>query len=259
MQQTLHGTGHIPNGGPGDGGCFRSVRTTIPAVILRVALFVFVLSLLPAGLAAAAGRDTHGPRLRPVAADIQRARSLVLTKADLPHGFHIGATTPEFTGSCGTLADPDLSALTETASVSAQALANINSGAEYLPTAYVFASPAQAARAQILETGPDYAKCGIALANKRLMLLTGPYTVTGETQHIVARTDDGVIVRARQVILDAKASPNFPFRTEVSFIVLRHGRALSEIRTSSPWTAATRQTWNDAVDAAVRHLKRSGF
>ena len=96
------------------------------------------------------------------------------------------------------------------------------------------------------------------------MLLTGPYTVTGETQHTIARTDDGVIVRARQVILDVTVSPNFPLRTEVSLIFLRHGRALSEIRTSSAWfSAATRrtarQTWNDAVDAAAQRLMRSGF
>jgi hypothetical protein len=229
-------------------------------VILRLAIFAIPLSLLTAGFAAAAGRDAHDPQLHPVAADLQRARSLVLAKADLPHGFQIGATTPEFTRSCGRLADPDLSALTETATVSGRVLANINSGAEYLPTAYVFASAAQAARAQTLETGPDYVKCGISLAEKRLMLLTGPYTVTGKTQHIVALTDDGAIVRARQVILNVKVHPNFRFRVEVSFILLRHGRAFSEIRTSSTCdAAATCQTWKDAVDAAARRLKRSGF
>jgi len=56
-----------------------------------------------------------------------------------------------------------------------------------------------------------------------------------------------------------KVGPNFRFRLEVSFILLRHGRALSEIRTIGPWTAATRQTWNDAVDAAARRLEHSGF
>lgn len=232
-------------------------------VILRLTIFVIVPSLLTAGLAAAGGRDSHDPRLRAVAADIQRARTLLLTKADLPHGFHIyreqGDPSPEFTGFCGRLADPDLSALTETANVSGRVLANINTGAEYLPTAYVFASAAQAARAQTLETGPDEVKCGISIAKNRLMLLTGPYTVTGRTPHMVARTDDGVIVRARQVILDVKVRPNFPFRLEVSFIFLRHGRALSEIRTISDWDAGTRPTWNGAVDAAARHLKRSGF
>jgi hypothetical protein len=214
-------------------------------------------------VAVAAGRDTHDPRFRPVSADFPRARSLVLTKADLRRGFHVyrehGDPSPLFTGSCGKLADPDLSALTETANVSGRVLANIDSGAEYLSTAAVFASAAQAARAQALETGPDDVKCGVSIAENRLMLLTGPYTVTGETQHIVARIDDGVIVRARQMILNVKVSPNFRFRLEVSFILLRHGRALSEIRTSSPWNAATRQTWNDAVDAAARHLTRSGF
>jgi hypothetical protein len=232
-------------------------------VIFRLAILVIVLSLLTAGLAAAGGRDTHDPRLRPVAADIQRARSLVLTKADLPHGFHIyrkyGDPSPEFTGFCGRLADPDLSALTETANVSGRVLANTYSGAEYLPTAYVFASAAQAAQAQTLETGPGDVKCAISIAKNRLMLLTGPYTVTGETQHIVARTDGGVVVRARQVILDVKVRPNCRFRLEASFILLRHGRALSEIRTSSPWDAATRQTWDDAVNAAARRLRRSGF
>jgi hypothetical protein len=232
-------------------------------VVFRLAVLVIVLSLLTAGLAAATARDTHDPRLRPVAADIQRARSLLLAKADLPHGFHIyrkyGDQLPKFTGLCGKLADPDLSALTETANVSGRVIANTYSGAEYLPTAYVFASAAQAARAQTLETGPDSAKCSISLAKTRLMLLTGPYKVTGETNHIVARTHDGVSVRARQVILDVEVSPNYPFRLEVSFIFLRHGRALSEIRTSSPWDAATRRTWDDAVNAAARRLLRSGF
>jgi hypothetical protein len=241
----------------------RSVRNSIEIVIFRLAILLIVPSLLTAGLAAAAGRDSHDPQLRPVAADMQRARSLLVTKADLPQGFHIyrkyGDQLPRFTGSCGGIADPDLSALTQTANVSGRVIANTHSGAEYLPTAYVFASAAEAARAQVLETGPDYAKCGISIAKKRLMLLTGPYTVTRETQHTVARTDDGVIVRARQVILDVKVSPNFPFRMEASFILLRRGRALSEIRTSSTWTAGSHQTWNDAVDAAARRLKHSGF
>jgi hypothetical protein len=232
-------------------------------VIARVAILVTVLSLLTAGLAAAEGRNTHDPRLRPVAADIQRARSLLLAKGDLPHGFHVyrkyGDQVPKFAGLCGSLAYPDLSALTETASASGRALANTNSGAEYLPTAYVFTSGAQAARAQTLETGPYSAQCGISLAKTRLALLTGPYKVTAQTSHIVARTEDGVSVRARQVILDVKVSPNFPLRLEVSFILLRHGRALSEIRTSSPWDAATRRTWDDAVKAAARRLLRSGF
>ena len=74
-------------------------------------------------VAVAAGGDTHDPRLRPVAADTKRAQGLLLTKADLPYGFHVyrkyGDPAPEFTGSCGRLADPDLSALTETANVSA--------------------------------------------------------------------------------------------------------------------------------------------
>lgn len=194
---------------------------------------------------------------------MRRARSLVLQLADLPYyGFRVGHSTPEFTGSCGRLADPDLSALTETADVSGRAISNLNSGAEYLSTAHVFVTATQAARAQTLESGSDYVSCGISLAKKRLKLLTGPYTVTRETHQLLARTYAGVIVRAQQVVLDVKARPNFPFQLEVSFIVLRHGRALSEIRTSSPWgdkSPATRKTWNDALVAAADRLKRSGF
>jgi hypothetical protein len=241
----------------------RSVRNSIQIVIFRLAILVLALSLLTAGLAAAGGRDTHNPRLRPVAADIQRARSLVLTTADLPHGFHLyrdhGDPLSKFTGTCGTLADPDLSALTETANVSGRVLANTYSGAEYLPTAYVFASAVQAVRAQTLQTGPEYVKCGISILKNGLKQLRAPYTVTGETRHIVARTEDGVSVRGRQAILDVKVSPNYPVRVQVSFIFLRHGRAVSELRMSSTWTAATRQTWNDAVIAAARRLRRSGF
>ena len=262
MRRVSAVSGDIPGLSRRRGWMRRSVRNSIETVIFRLAILLIVLSLLPVGLAVARGQGTHDPRLRPVAADIQRARSLLVTKADLPHGFHIyreqGDQLPKFTGLCGTLADPDLSALTETANVAGRVLANTYSGAEYLPTAYVFASAGQAARAQTLETGPDFVKCAASLAKKRLMLLGGPYTVTGETPHIVARTEGGVVVRARQVILDVKVSPNYPFRLEVSFIFLRRGRALSEIRTSSPWGADTRRTWNETVDAGARRLKRSG-
>src|ERR1700752_1776704 len=126
------------------------------SVVLRtcfgvVATTAAVLVLAEVSVADVGGRDPHNPQLRPVAADIHRVRSLLLTIADLPRGFHIYRPytdqLPKFTGTCGKLADPDLSALTETANVSEQVLANTDSGAEYLPPAYVFASRAQAARA----------------------------------------------------------------------------------------------------------------
>jgi hypothetical protein len=225
-----------------------------------------VLSLLTAGLAAAGVRDSHSPRLRPVASDVQRARTLLLTKIDLPSGFHIpNGQLPGFTGDCGNLDDPNLSGLIETANVSNPVLESVDSGLQFLPTAAVFASPAQAAKAQALETGPDAVKCAISIIKTRLMLIRGArVTVTGETQHTIARTDDGVIVRARQAILAVKVSPNFPFQMEVSFVFLRHGRALSEIRTFNSWFSATSRRatlrpWNDAIDAAARRLGRSGF
>jgi hypothetical protein len=234
-----------------------------PSTVASRSVGLTIAAIAGSSVALACGQGMHNPRLRLVAADVQRARSLVLTTTDLPQGFHLyrehGDPLSKFTGSCGKLANPDLSALTETASVSGRVLANTDSGAEYLPTAAVFATASQAARAQMLQTGQEYANCAVSIIRNELKQLTAPYTVTEETQHIVARTEEGVVVRGRQAILDVKVSPNYLVRVQVSFVFLRRGRALSEIRMSSTWNAATRQTWNDAVSAATRRLKRSGF
>jgi hypothetical protein len=212
--------------------------------------------------------DSHAARLVPAGTDVVRARSLLLTKADLPGGFrthdpNASAQLPQFTGECGNLVDPDLSALIETASVSSPVLQDIDSGAQFLPTAAVFASPAQAARAQALQTGSDDVTCGVALTKKRLE--TVPYTITGQTSRLIARTIDGVEVRGREVIVTMSVDPNnFKLQVEVSFIFLRHGRALSELRTSIPWGSAAGNTnpattWDDAVNAAARRVAHSGF
>jgi hypothetical protein len=209
--------------------------------------------------------DPHRPQLRRVAADVERAQSLLLRKADLRRGFHIfdrfGDQLPNFTGRCGKLSDPDLSAMTETASVSAPLLANTNSGAEYLSSAYIFESPPEAARAQALETGPERVACGTAIIKQRLKLVA-PYALEGQTQHLIVRTIGDVSMRARQVILAAKVK-NFRFRVETSFIFFRHGRALSELQTFTPLpgkgNVAAQREWSWAVSAAAHRLQHSGF
>jgi hypothetical protein len=211
--------------------------------------------------------NRHAARLAPVAADVVRAQGLLVTKADLPSGFHIhnpnaSAQLPEFTGDCANIADPDLSKLIETANVSNPVLENIDSGAQYLPTAAVFASPAQAAKAQALETGPADVPCGVALIKKRLE--TVPLTITGQTSDVITRTIGGVTVRGREVLVTMRVNPNFTLQIEDGFIFLRHGRALSELRTSIPWGKSAgdpdpRTTLDDVINAAARRLRHSGF
>jgi len=228
--------------------------------LLAAAAVVPLASIL---VGCGAGHGTHDVQLRPVASDLQRARTLVLTKTDLPHGFRLrrqhGSPLSKFPTACRKLAAPDLSELTETATVAGRVLANTHAGAEYLPAAAVFSSATQASHAQQLETGPVDVQCAVLIIKNDLKQLSAPSKVTGETRHVVARREDGVIVRGRQVILDVTVRPNYRFRAEVSFIFLRHGRALSEIRTQSAWNAATRRTWNDVIDAAARRLARSGL
>jgi hypothetical protein len=200
--------------------------------------------------------------------DVLKARGSLLKGRDIAGGgFHPYVPNetqlPPFTGKCDTLADPNLSALTATAVVQGRVWANVNSGAEFLPSAYVFPSAAQAARAQTLETGPDYVPCEVALIKQRLEGI--PYTITGRTRRVIARSIDGVTVRGQQVILSLTVKPKYPIQVESSFMFFRHGRALFELRTSTPWNPVkpigtlARREWRDAIDATARRLRRSGF
>jgi hypothetical protein len=233
----------------------------------------FALGVSPADRGADARKeasleDQHRPHLRLIVDDVLRVRGLLLKGRDIPGGgFHpyhpYDTPLPSFTGTCGALADPNLSALTATADVSGRVVANVNSGAEFLPSGYVFRSPAEAARAQALETEPDYVPCEVALIKQRFE--GSPFSTTGlQRRHVISRDIDGVTVRGQQVVVTLKYK-DIRESIETSFIFFRHGRGLFELRTSTPWGgkyvngAVEHREWTDAIDATVRHLKRSGF
>lgn len=246
------------------GRCARVAGADSGVVLSRVgvgwaAVVGAVLASSFAAQATVGKRDPMSPRLRPVAADVRRAHALLLSRADLPPGFHsfnTGASPSNNTGPCGAIASPNLSALTETAEVYGAGLANTDSGANYLPSAYVFVSAAEAARAQALYSAPAAVKCSIAIAKTRLKGI--PAKITGQSAFYIARKLGSVAVRARQAILNVKVG-RLTLRIEASLIFFRRGRALAEVWTSSPWTAATRRTWQDVLSAVVRRLQRSGF
>jgi hypothetical protein len=239
--------------------------------------------------AIARAQRAHRPRLHLIVDDYLKAQGFFLKGRSLPGGdFHpyddlyasdahwpYAAQLFEFTGNCGTLVNPNLSGLTATANVLGRVVASERSGAEFLPSGYVFRAPAQAAKAQALETAPNYVPCEVELIKERLdnassFYIGGvKYTITRQTQHVIARTIDGVLVRGQQVVLDVTNKPkfvaSFPESLETSFIFFRYGRALFELRTSTPWAgqsvnaAAVRRDWQNAIDATARRLKRSGF
>lgn len=206
--------------------------------------------------AASARRDPRSPQLRPVSVDVRRATRLLLSRSELPHGFHTfktGASTTNNVGACHAIVDPDLSALTETAEVYGAGLANTYSGVLYFPAAYVFVSAKEAARAQALDATSADNRCAALMAKKRLQLVGAQ--ITASTYVVTTRRQSGVSVIARQAVLGARVD-RYRFKTEASLIFLRRGRELSEILTSGPWNAATHRTWEDAIDAVVRNLRR---
>jgi len=233
-------------------------RVVVAAAFVTVAVFGTALS-------ADAGRDPSSPRLHPVARDVHEAHAVLLTRADLPAGFstfNSGASPTNNSGSCNGV-DLDLSALTESAEVYGAGLQNDDSGADYVPSVYVFISAKQAAQAQALYTARVAWKCSLQLAHDRLRGL--PATVTGQKLQLVAKTMSGVSVRARQAVLTVRAVLNarskkfLVLRVEASLIFFRRGRAVAEVWTVEPWTTHTQRTWNDAVSAVVRRLRDSSF
>lgn len=215
--------------------------------------------MVPESSGAGARRDPRSPKLRPAPADVRHAVTLLLSRSQLPPGFHTfstGASPANNVGQCHSIADPDLSALTETAEVYGAGLANTESGVLYMPSAFVFVSAAQARRAQDLETTPEDYGCAVVIAKERLQTV-GAKVTSYAYAHLV-RHDDGVEITARQAILSAKVA-RYTFRVETSLIFLRRGRGLCEIVTSGPWNLATRRTRQDAISAEIARLRSSGF
>ena len=225
-----------------------------PARVLALLVGLLAVAAAPA----AASRDPRSPRLRPVPADVRIAKGLILLKADLPRGFHTfssGASPNNNVGSCSRKTDPDLSALTETAEVYGAGLRHGYTGVEYVPSAYVFVSAAQASQAQRLYTSPMVEGCAVTTAKERLKGLQAK--LLGQTLRLVSREPSGgVVVRGRQAILSLRVG-TVKFQAEASLIFLRRGRALCEVWTSGLWDASTRRTWNDAITAVSRRLRRS--
>jgi hypothetical protein len=226
-------------------------------VTKRVVVLLSLLGALSVALPVArAARDPKSPRLRPVAADTRIAPRLLLTEAELPRGFRTfktGASQTNNIGECGAVGQPDLSTLTETAEVYGAGLANRDTGVYYFPSAYVFVTPAEASRAQILSTAPKTTQCTAKIVQARLARL--PTKTLGQRTTLVVRNDRGVALRARQTIRDIRVG-SLTLRVEASLIFLRRGRAVAEVWTSGPWDAATRKTWNDAVSAVAEQLLR---
>lgn len=238
------------------GGSPNKVRRVAVGAVVGVGLLLASLTIFNSS--ASGQREPGSARLRPVPADTRRARQLLLTVAQLPHGFetfNTGASPQNNRGSCSGRG-PNLSALTENAEVYGAGLANGDLGVYYVPSAYVFVSAEQAARAERLDTASEAAQCAIELVKRRLKGASA--TVLRHTSNFISRATDTVVVKGRQSIFDVEIS-GVRLRMEASLIFLRRGRALAEVWTSGPWNKATRRTWEDALSEVSQNLRRSSF
>lgn len=234
------------------------------ARLLMLAVVIVVLGSAGCG---GSGRDPLSPRLRTVGAEAIRARALLLISDDLSPTFgtfDTRASPSNNQGSCGDVAGPDLTKLTETAEVYGDGIINGDEGAYYFPSAYVFVSAAQAARAQALSVGPADSKCLVEIVRDRLKPLLAwarkhgkPAGYTGRSDSAFSRKIDGVTVRGQQVILNATAE--LKVRESAYDIFFRRGRALAEVWSIGVWDASGPRIRNKIVAAEVRHLNRHRF
>jgi hypothetical protein len=217
-------------------------------------LFAFLASSKPF---ATSNREPGSPRLRLVQADMRRARRLLLREAQLSRGFDTfdtGASPSNNGGSCDR-PGPDLATLTETAEVYGAGLVNGDLGVYFVPSAYVFVSSTEAAKAQRL-AAPVAAQCAVVLVKQRLKGASA--RILGKVLSSVSRTTDGIVIRGTQAIFHVRIS-GLSLRMEASLLFFRRGRALCEVWSSGPWTRTTRRTWEDAVAAVSQNLRRSRF
>jgi len=238
----------------------RKVRFATLIGVCALATFGLLFAFLAISKPPATSNRVPGsPRLRPVRVEMRRARRLLLTEAQLPRGFDTfdtGASPLNNGGSCDRLG-PDLTALTETAEVYGAGLVNGDLGVYYVPSAYVFVSSAEAARAQRLDAAARVAaQCAVVLVKQRLKGASAK--ILGRTFNSVSRTTDGVVIEGRQAILHVQIS-GLSLRMEASLLFFRRGRALCEVWTSGPWTSTTRRTWKGAIAAVSQNLRRSRF
>lgn len=234
-------------------------RRSSLAVLATIVILALTVTLVAVSRSHTGGRDPKSPRLRPVAGDVRRARKLLLTKVQLPSGFHTfnsGAATKRYAGPCGKKLEPNLSALTETAEVYGFGLAHGYTGVQYVSLVRVFISAAEALQAQTLLTSSEEDECVVEIARARLKGLPAKILAQSLTQ--LSRIENGAIVRARRAILRVRVG-NVLFQDEASLIVLRRGRTLCELLTSGSWESRTRKTWADAISVVSHNLGRSSF
>lgn len=216
---------------------------------------VGVAGLLLAGCGSSTGRVQGSPQLHPVRAEVRQARRLLLTKAELRRGFDTfdsGASPSNNSGYCHD--GPDLSALSETAEMYGAGLVNGDLRVFYVPSAYVFVSQAQAARAERGYTAPDSATCAVVLVKQRLKGASAK--IDAQKLLFVQRRIGAVTVKARRAILTVTIQ-GLKFRMEASLIFFLRGRAVVEVWTVGPWDATTRRTWEAAVGVVARNINDS--
>jgi hypothetical protein len=225
---------------------------------MKTFVFGVIVTALAVCAGAMAARVPGSPRLHPVSVDVRRAGLLLLTKAELPGGFqtfNTGATPSNNSGTCHERG-ADLSALTTTGEAYGSGLTNTDLGVDYLPSAYVFSSRAQAAQAEAGYTAAAANKCAAEIVATRLKHL--PAKIRGETFLLVSRHTHGVAVRARRAIALATIG-KLSLSIEASLIFFQRGRAVAEVSTSGPWNPSTRRTWAHVLTAVTGNLERSGF
>jgi hypothetical protein len=198
-------------------------------VILSAVRTTLVLAgaLLISAPAAVASRDPNSPVLRTVASDVRAAKALLLRRAILGSRFHAspsGASPNNNSGSCAGF-DPNLRALTETAEVYGDLLADRSDGLLFTSEAEVYVSRAEAAKAQALETRPGAGRCVASLAKKAAG--TGVVVVKKKVTPI-SFTVGGMQARAWDAqLLVSTNGRQVP--VEATVFIYRHGRALSSL------------------------------
>ena len=203
-------------------------------------------------MVADASRDPNSPILHPVASDVRAAKSLLLNRAILGSRFQASPSSTSPSNNSGSCAgfDPNLRALTETAEVYGDLLADRSEGLLFTSEAEVYVSSAEAAKAQALETAPGAGRCVASVAKKA----AGTNAVVLKKKVTpISFTVGGLRAKAWDALLLVRTNGR-QLPVEATVFVYRHGRAVSSVFASGLESQAASQSSRIASAQMVRAL-----